>query len=98
MTLEDRLRSVVAALPDEISVTLPVVLLRDWLEMDDADGTDHVGDLTVDQVAEEFDRSPQTVRNWIRAGELDAYKFRGREYRVTRAASELLHSLSCCLM
>ena len=32
------------------------------------------------------DRSPQTVRRWIREGELDAYSLRGREYRITGAA------------
>lgn len=43
-------------------------------------------DLTVEQVAERMDRRPGTVRNWIRAGDLDAYLFRGKEYRVTEQA------------
>ena len=44
-------------------------------------------DLTVEQVAERFGRSPGTVRDWIRAKKLRAYPF-GKEYRVTPAALE----------
>ena len=44
-------------------------------------------DLKVEDVAEFFGRSPTTVRAWIRAGTLDAYKS-GREYRITRRALE----------
>jgi excisionase family DNA binding protein len=40
------------------------------------------------QVAEIFQRSPQTVRDWINARRLRAYKLNGREYRITRAAVE----------
>jgi excisionase family DNA binding protein len=39
--------------------------------------------MTVKEVAEYLHRSPQTIRRMIRAGELDAYTFRNREYRIT---------------
>ncbi len=44
--------------------------------------------MTVEEVANHLDGSLQTVRPWIREGELDAYSFRGREYRITAAALE----------
>jgi len=52
-----------------------------------AGGEPHA-DYTVAQVAEIFNRKPQTVRDWIKGGRLRAYRFNGREYRVTRAAVE----------
>jgi excisionase family DNA binding protein len=45
-------------------------------------------DYTVAQVADMFQRSPQTVRDWIHSGRLGAYKLNGREYRITQAAVE----------
>ncbi len=39
--------------------------------------------LTVDEVASELKIKPETVRTWIRAGELDAVDL-GREYRIYR--------------
>ena len=45
-------------------------------------------DLTVLQVAERFGRAASTVREWIASGRLEAYRLRGREYRVTRGALE----------
>ena len=43
-------------------------------------------DLTVAQVADRFERSPLTVRDWIRAKKLRAYKLNDREYRITSTA------------
>jgi excisionase family DNA binding protein len=40
--------------------------------------------LTVDEVASELRVKPETVRTWIRAGELEAVDL-GREYRIYRA-------------
>ena len=51
-------------------------------------GDEPLGDYTVAQVAEMFQRAPQTVRAWINARRLRAYKLNGREYRITRAAAE----------
>lgn len=47
---------------------------------------DTPADLTVQEVAEQMGRKPGAVRGWIRSGELRAYLFNGKEYRVTRAA------------
>ena len=65
MSLEDRLRQIVTALPDQASVTLPVFLVKEWLEID---GDDPLADLTVAAVAEQLGRSPGTIRDWIRRG------------------------------
>ena len=40
--------------------------------------------LTVGEVAEELRVHPETVRQWIRDGELDAFDT-GRGYRISRA-------------
>ncbi len=40
-------------------------------------------DLSTAEIASMFHKSPQTVRDWIGKGLLDAYKFRGHEWRVT---------------
>ncbi len=82
MSLEDRLRQIVIALPDEASVTLPVVVVKEWLEVE---ADDPLADLTVADVARQLGRSPGTVRDWIRRGDLEAYES-GKEYRVTRPA------------
>ena len=47
-----------------------------------------LADLTVEQVADLYGRTPQAVRSWIRNGRLAAYKLNGREYRSTREALE----------
>ena len=75
------------SMPDGGSVVLPVDALREWLD-DSAPGVEP--DLTVDEVAEFFGRSPVTIRTWIRSGELRAYKFNNREYRIPRAALQEL--------
>jgi excisionase family DNA binding protein len=46
---------------------------------------DNPHDMTVKEVAEHLHRSPQTIRRMICEGELDAYMFRNREYRITPA-------------
>ena len=88
MRLEERLRALVDALPEGASVTLPARVLEEWLSGEPAHGKDAAADLTVAQVAALLGRSPQAVRNWIRTGDLKAYTFRNREYRVTRIALE----------
>jgi excisionase family DNA binding protein len=82
MGIEDRLRQIVMALPNEASIMLPVAVVREWL---DAECDDPLADLTVAEVAAKLGRAEGTVRAWIRAGGLKAY-WLGREYRVTRAA------------
>ncbi len=70
------------SLPEQASVTLPVVLGKEWLDLE---ADDPLADLRVADVAQQLGRSPGTVRDWIRRGELDAYHL-GKEYRVTRVA------------
>ena len=70
-------------MPDGALVSLQVETVRVWL---DEDGPGFEPDLTVGEVAQHFDRSPQTVRTWIRDGRLVAYRFQNKEYRVTRGA------------
>lgn len=48
MTVEDRLRQVVAVLPKEASVVLPVAVLHEWL---DKESDDLLADLTVAELA-----------------------------------------------
>ncbi len=65
-----------------------LLLTRRFLDEPDRDGApgDVPVDLRVEEVAEMFGRSPQRIRDWLRAGELDGYKLHGKEWRVTRAA------------
>ena len=52
-------------------------------------GTDQTAeDLTVQDIAERAKRSPSAVRGWIRSGQLRAYRFQGRDYRVAPEAWE----------
>ena len=91
MTVLDRIRQIVAAVPNGASVTLPVAELRGWIEEDGEelthDGQALVVDLTVEDIAQQFDRTPACVRGWCRAGRLPgAYRLNGREWRIPRAA------------
>ncbi len=65
MSIEDRLRQIVTALPEQASVTLPVVVVKEWLDLE---VDDPLADLTVADVALQLGRSRGTVRNWIRVG------------------------------
>ena len=89
MTLANRLRRMIEGIPDGASVSLPVECVRAWV---DGSGSDLERDMTVEDVAEFFGRSPVTIRGWIRAGRLRAYRFRGREYRISSSALEELIS------
>lgn len=83
--LEQQIRAMVDAMPPGSSITLPVDWVRCQLELEPAENK-IAGDLTVSDVARELGRKPNTVRDWVRSGQLRGYLFRGREYRVTRAA------------
>jgi excisionase family DNA binding protein len=77
-------RAYVESLPAGTAV--PVVR-EQLLEMMGTTGAGDVEpDLTVAQVGVRFGRSASTVRGWILAGHLSAYKFQGHELRVTRAS------------
>ena len=85
MKLSDRLARMIDGVPDSASITLPVEVVKGWLS-ENGSGLDH--DHTVEEVAKFFDRSPATIRAWIRKERLEAYLFRGNEYRITQAALE----------
>ena len=85
MKLSDRLTRMIDGMPHGASITLPVDTVREWLN-ENGSGLDQ--DLTIEEVGKFFDRSPVTIRAWIRAGRLRAYRFQGREYRVCESALE----------
>ncbi len=71
-------------IPTGAMIALPVDTVREWLK-ENGSGLDP--DLTVEEVATSFNRSPVTVRGWIRDGQIRAYRL-GREYRITESAVE----------
>lgn len=86
MSLRSALADAVDGLPEDGAVTLPVGWLREQLEAEPKD-EDDLSDLTVEEIAEELDRAPSTVRGWLGAGEIpEAYRLQGREWRVPRTA------------
>ena len=89
MTFQERLRLITDALPDAASVVLPVALIRGWLTEATPPATGLRADMTVFDVAALLNRSPQTVRSWIRTQALEAYRLQGREYRITAKALEV---------
>ena len=66
MSLRARLEAICDGLPPGSAVTLQADWLRRQLEAEPED--EPLADLTVEQVAEELDRSPSTVRNWLAVG------------------------------
>lgn len=85
MTLKDRIRRMVEALPSPTStVSLSRVDLESMLGQ--AVEPEPLSDLTVQDVAEEVGRAPSTVRGWCNSGQLRAYRLNRREWRITREA------------
>ncbi len=87
MTILERLRAIVEAVPSGGSVTIP----RDWLaaELEPLLPAPVSDDLTIAQVALRLGRAPTTIRGWCERGELrGAYRFRAREWRIPPAALE----------
>jgi len=88
MTIHERLRALAEVLPPNGSVSIPRSEIEAWLEADaktESDTANARADYTVAEIAERFGKAPQTVRDWIKAGKLQAYPF-GKEYRITPAA------------
>jgi excisionase family DNA binding protein len=89
MDLHTHLAAIVAAMPNDGSVTLTVATLRGWMEEAPSESSSVDGiriDLTVEQVAEKLNRSPSTIRGWLAADRLPgAYRLRGREWRIPLA-------------
>jgi len=88
MNLRERLGTLRETLPEGGSVVLTRAALDEMLaeEPSENDQVDRGPDYTVAEIAERFDRAPQTVRDWIKSGKLRGYLFNDREYRVTKAA------------
>lgn len=96
MTLRERLRSIVDATDPAGSVTVSCAWLRAQLDADShappvpaSEPAAIDVDLTVPQLAALFGRGSSTVRTWIEDGLFpNAYKLKGREWRVPRADIE----------
>ncbi|KPK69402.1 hypothetical protein AMJ82_05705 [candidate division TA06 bacterium SM23_40] len=79
-------------------VIVPVRWLLDLLDLLDGlraggDGEEPLADFTAEEAAVEFNRSPQTIRNWCRSGLLPgAYKLLNREWRIPRQALQALRT------
>ena len=89
MSARDALRSYAEILPAGTVVPVPRELLLEILagEVPETAPASPARDLTVDEVAAHFHRSPGTVRTWLEAGRFEgAYKLRGRSWRVPPAA------------
>jgi len=87
MTLVERLRAIVDALPSPASsVTFTRADLVALVEGSEESPSPPARDLTVEDVAEEVGRAPSTVRGWLIAGDLRGYKLNGRDWRIPRAA------------
>ena len=88
MTLKERLRQLAYALPsDRSAITMTRGDLVALLEGDiDETDVDSARDLTVQEVADETNRAPSTVRGWLISGALRGYKFNNRDWRVPGAA------------
>ncbi len=85
MGLTEHLERIVEGMPDEAAVTLPVKWLRRLLKLEGQSSVE-LDDLTCEQAARSLGRSPSTLREWCRAGEIpSAYRLRGREWRIPRS-------------
>ncbi len=85
MKLSDWLAGMIDGMPDDGSIILTAKSVRKRLS-ENGTGFDH--DFTVAEVGKFFNRSPVTIRTWIREGRLEAYLFQGREYRIRESALE----------
>lgn len=89
--LENRLRQLVRAGDPDGTVTLTIrfiaELIGEPLQEQEREGARvPARDLTVDEVAAHFRRSPSTVRGWLGRSELRGYKINHRDWRVPRPA------------
>ena len=85
MDLTEHIQRIVDGMPEGAAVTLPVSWLREQLELQDGAGRE-IGDLNCEEAAKTLARSPSTVRDWCRAGDIpNAYRLKGREWRIPRS-------------
>jgi excisionase family DNA binding protein len=83
LSLRERLRRIIEPLPPGSSVTLPREALAAMIG--EAEPRP-LADYRVVDVAGALNRAPSTVRGWCQTGELRAYRFQGKEWRITREA------------
>lgn len=83
MTNLEHLREALAHLSPDVRLTFSVEELQEIVgELEEVEA---LGDLTVDHVAEELDRTPACIRTWCRDGKIrGAYRLNGREWRIPR--------------
>lgn len=100
MRLDERMRRMLDGMPEEGQITLPVCLLRAWLEdetiPDDQPTPAHGSSmpdpgLTVAQVAAHVGREESTIRGWVGEGRFPGAFKLGREWRIPRV--DLAHAL-----
>jgi hypothetical protein len=94
MTALDDLRHAAELLPVGASITLTREALLAAIGAGREEPTQVVrNELTVTDLAAQFQRSPSTVRGWIEAGRFPgAYKLRGRDWRVSLAAVDVFRA------
>lgn len=84
MSVRERLRRMIDGMPPGSSISLPVDEVRQLLDEEpESDREDRLADLTIEELASEFDRSESAVRSWCQQGRIPgAYKLRNREWRI----------------
>ena len=95
MNVQDQLNALIEAAEQGPMVTVPVSWILELLEerMEKSAHDEPLADLTVQDVATAFGKSPQTVRDWCRRGLLPgSYRFRNREWRIPREALRTLRT------
>lgn len=83
MDPRETLRAIAAAVAPDQAVTVPARWLLEVLDHTPAPPPVVSLDLSVEQLAAQFDRAASTVRGWIERGDFPgAYRRNGREWRV----------------
>jgi excisionase family DNA binding protein len=99
--LDERMRRMLDGMPEEGQITLPVCLLRAWLDDETIpEGTPTQATaspmpdpgLTVAQVAAHIGREESTIRGWVGEGRFPGAFKLGREWRIPR--EDLAHALT----
>ena len=89
MDKRELLEALVQEAQDGPMIPVPLAWLRALLlgESETSEREKRIADLTVEDVASEFGKSPQTIRDWCRRGLLrGANKPTNREWRIPQAA------------
>jgi hypothetical protein len=87
--VRDALRVLAAELPSDAVLPVPVRIVLALLKNDETDRCEERegGDLSIRELAVEFQRATSTVRGWLARGDIDdAYQLQGRAWRIPRAS------------